>query len=44
MNEAYKKEKLELLREEDEFDKRTETRLPSQQKLDLKQSVKERLA
>jgi hypothetical protein len=37
MNAAYKKEKQELLRKADELDKVAETRLLSQQELDLKQ-------
>jgi hypothetical protein len=41
---AYKKEKQELLRKAEELDKKAETQLLSQQELDLRQSVKDRLA
>jgi hypothetical protein len=41
---AYKKEKQELIRKADELDKLAETSLLSQQELDLKQCIKDRLA
>jgi hypothetical protein len=44
MKGAYSKEKQELMRIADELDKKAESMLLSQQELDLKQSVKERLA
>jgi len=44
MNGAYKKEKQELLKKADELDKKAETQLLSQQEIDLKQCVKDRLA
>ena len=43
MNGAYKKEKQELLRKADLLDREAETRLLSQQELDLKQCIKDRL-
>ncbi|RLN07182.1 hypothetical protein C2845_PM11G15670 [Panicum miliaceum] len=42
MNGAYKKEKQELTRKADLLDKEAETRLLSQQELDLKQCIKDR--
>lgn len=44
MKGAEKKEKQELLRKADELDKRAETQLLSQQEIDLKQCVNDRLA
>jgi hypothetical protein len=44
MKGAYSKEKQELMRKPDELDRKAESMLLSQQELDLKQSVKERLA
>lgn len=44
MRGAYRKEKQELIRKADELDKRAETQLLNQQELDLKQSIKDRLA
>ena len=44
MNGSYKKEKQELLKKADELDKKAETQLLSQQEIDLKQCVKDRLA
>ena len=41
---AYRKEKQELLRKADELDKKAEVQLLSQHEIDLKQSIKERLA
>jgi hypothetical protein len=43
MNVAYKKEKQELLRKEEELDKIAESQLLSQREWDLKQSIHERL-
>jgi hypothetical protein len=40
---AYRKEKQELLGKAEELDKKAETMLLSQQEVDLKQCVKERL-
>ena len=44
MNELIRKKNRNFLRKGDELDKLVETRLLSQQELDLKQSVNERLA
>ena len=44
MSGAYQKEKQELLRKADELDKLAETSLLSQQELNLKQCIKDRLA
>jgi mannosylglycoprotein endo-beta-mannosidase len=44
MKGAYIKEKQELIRKADDLDKKAEVQLLSQQEIDLKQSVKERLA
>ena len=44
MKGAYRKEKQELLRRADELDKKAEVQLLSQHEIDLKQSIKERLA
>lgn len=45
MNGAYKKkEKQEVMRKADELDKKAETQLLSQQEIDLKQCIKDRLA
>ena len=41
---TYKKDKQELLRKAEELDKKVKTSLLSQQELDLKQSIKDRLA
>jgi hypothetical protein len=43
MRRAYKKEKQELMRKADELDRKAESVLLTQQELDLKQSVKNRL-
>ena len=43
MKGAYKKEKQELLRKASELDIKAETMLLSQQEIDLKQSIKDRL-
>jgi hypothetical protein len=44
MKGAYIKEKQELIRKADDLDKKAEVQLLSQQEIDLKQSIKERLA
>ena len=44
LNGAYRKEKEELLRKTNELDKKAEDCLLSQQEMDLKQCLKERLA
>lgn len=44
MNGAYKKEKQELMRKAKELDKNAESWLLSQQELELKQCIKDRLA
>jgi hypothetical protein len=44
MKGAYKKEKLELIKKAEELDKKAESMLLTQQEIDLKQSVKNRLA
>jgi hypothetical protein len=44
MRGAEKREKQELFRKADELDKKAETHLLSQQEIDLKQCVKDRLA
>lgn len=44
MTTAYRKEKQKLIRQTDELDRKVESCLLNQQELDLKQSLKERLA
>lgn len=44
MKGAYKKEKQELLRKAKELDMKAEVQLLNQQEMDLKQSIKDRLA
>jgi signal recognition particle GTPase len=43
MNGAYKKEKQELLRKDEELDKKAESQLLNQHEWDLKQSIHERI-
>lgn len=44
MKGAYKRERQELFRKAEELDKKAETQLLTQQEIDLKQSVKDRIA